>query len=74
MSKVGKILKNHYRTTIIKHGAGSKGVDWGESELNTDIRHEMMLNIIKEKDEMISILDVGCGYGAIYEYINKKKS
>lgn len=72
MSKVGKILKDHYRNTIIKHGAGSKGVDWGESELNTDIRHEMMLNIIKEKDEMISILDVGCGYGAFYEYINKK--
>jgi SAM-dependent methyltransferase len=66
------LLRNHYRRTFLTHGANSRGVDWGENEGNARLRQEMMLKVLRPGHERGSILDVGCGYGALAGVIKER--
>jgi SAM-dependent methyltransferase len=69
---VSNILRDHYKKTFLKHGSTSKGVDWGDKEWAVALRQNNMLEVIRD-NEPASILDVGCGYGALADLINQKK-
>lgn len=68
MNPITKSLKAHYEQTFSKHGACSKGVDWG-IDSDVTLRYHNMLAIINDEEVYApSILDVGCGFGGLYEY------
>jgi len=56
-------IKNYYSNAIKSHGASAKGVDWNGEE-GQILRYKQLLKIIREKNSF-SLLDYGCGYGAI---------
>lgn len=64
-------MRNHYTETFEEFGATSKGVDWGRNE-DLILRYDKILEVIKNKNQEITILDVGCGYGGLYERIKEK--
>lgn len=64
-------MRNHYTETFAEFGATSKGVDWGRDE-DLILRYDKILEVIKNKNKEVTILDVGCGYGGLYERIKEK--
>ena len=65
--------KSAYEKQISNHGFSPRGVFWQSD--NTQVsRFETLIKAIKLSDQSgkISISDFGCGYGALYQYINKK--
>ena len=72
MRKITKDLHDHYRNTFLNHGPTSRGVDWGDKEWAAELRQTKMLEVIKDLPKQpISLLDVGCGYGALAQTIKK---
>lgn len=66
--------QSYYSPKIKEFGASYKGVDWG-SEESQEISFEQIIKIFevgKTKEEQFSVLDYGCGYGALLEYFHKK--
>lgn len=60
-------VEKYYSSKIREHGVSAKGVDWN-SEESQIIRFNQLVKIIAGVND-ISILDYGCGYGALLEYI-----
>lgn len=77
MDPVSRVLGEHYRETFERYGPTSSGVDWG----NHSDRH--MLRVARSLDQVrhrvvdstqpLSLLDVGCGYGATRQFIEEAK-
>lgn len=68
-SRIVNMMEKHYSETFKKYGETSRGVDWGRTE-NAKLRLKKMAEVIlKTPDELITILDIGCGYGAFFEYL-----
>jgi SAM-dependent methyltransferase len=72
MDNITTELKNHYKNKFLQHGPTSRGVDWGKDE-DVLLRHKLMYDVVRNdylpSEGQVSILDVGCGYGAFYEYL-----
>ena len=60
----------HYSKTLETYGASAKGVGWN-SKNSQEIRFNQLINILP--NDSFSILDYGCGYGALYEFIETRK-
>lgn len=72
MHKITSELRRHYSKCFAKYGPTSKGVDWGKVR-DLNVRYDKMLAVIKsEKNTVPSFLDVGCGFGGLYLYAEKK--
>lgn len=69
---VSQLLHDHYKNTILENGPNSRGVDWGSKEWAVKLRQEKMLGVVLKGDISVSILDVGCGYGALLDLIEEK--
>jgi SAM-dependent methyltransferase len=63
----------HYTGTFAKHGASSRGVDWGVWP-DVQIRYGKMLEVIELGATATppSLLDVGCGFGGLLDYSIEK--
>jgi SAM-dependent methyltransferase len=76
MDPITRDLKKHYSKKFEEFGATPKGVDWNRPE-DVELRYDMMLNVIRPetitKNKRGSLLDVGCGYGGLYQYAKEKK-
>jgi SAM-dependent methyltransferase len=61
--------RTHYAGTFAKHGASSRGVDWGVWP-DVHIRYGKMLEVIEPSAAAgaPSLLDVGCGFGGLLDY------
>lgn len=70
MHEITQILKDHYSKTFALFGATPKGVDWGKPE-DVELRYANMLAVIEDRNQKCSLLDVGCGYGGLFEYMGK---
>ena len=66
MTKVSR----YYGDRIDKFGSCPKGVDW-KDESSQKLRFEQLLKIINS-NEPLTINDLGCGYGALYFYLEQK--
>jgi len=67
-------LVEHYEDCFIQHGATPKGVDWPNTQ-DLMTRFEIMLKGLQpllSRKKSIKLLDVGCGYGALFAYLNEK--
>lgn len=60
----------YYNSKIQKFGASPEGVDWnsGQSQI---LRFSILANIIQPFTDF-NIADLGCGYGALLQYLNTK--
>ncbi|MEZ5172430.1 MAG: class I SAM-dependent methyltransferase [Bacteroidia bacterium] len=63
LNKVGK----YYSDKISVHGATPKGVDWN-GEQSQVLRFKQLLRVCDNNDSY-SLLDFGCGYGALLDYL-----
>ncbi len=61
----------HYEACLAQHGDTHLGVDWPKPE-HVDIRHQVMLDVIRGDRPDVSLLDFGCGASHLYEYIQHK--
>lgn len=62
----------HYEECLARHGDTHLGVDWPQAE-HVDIRHQVMLDLIREDSKTVSLLDFGCGTSHLYEYIRREQ-
>ncbi len=60
-------VEKYYAKKLKEFGATSKGVDWN-SEESQKLRFDKLVNIIN-KNSSFSLLDYGCGFGAMYPYL-----
>ncbi|MCC6146852.1 MAG: methyltransferase [Anaerolineaceae bacterium] len=63
-------IRKYFDTTLKTHGPSPRGVDWNTEEAR-DTRFEQLIKIIAPS-QTFSILDYGCGYGALTDYLRKK--
>ncbi|HUH99287.1 MAG TPA: class I SAM-dependent methyltransferase [Anaerolineales bacterium] len=62
-------VKSYFGKRIEQHGASPRGVDWNSAE-SQKTRFDQLLKIIETPS--FSILDYGCGYGALADYMEQK--
>jgi SAM-dependent methyltransferase len=65
----------HYAASFARHGATSRGVDWGEQS-DVDLRYAKMLEVIEPHcatGKPVRVLDVGCGYGGLLDYVKSRR-
>lgn len=68
-----EILSNvasYYTEKLKKFGESPKGVDWNSLDSQL-LRFEQISKVINGLEEF-SINDIGCGYGAFYEFLSNK--
>ena len=71
MSKVPNLdhVKSYFDKRIQEHGASPRGSDWN-SETSQNIRFDQLLKVVETQS--FSLLDYGCGYGALTDYLDAK--
>jgi len=62
-------VAHYYSSKLAEYGENFSGVDWS-SEDGQNLRFQQLCKII-ETDQTFSINDLGCGYGALYDYMNE---
>ena len=63
---------DHYESCLKQHGDNHKGVDWPNQE-DANTRYQVMLDIIKQSSNPVTLLDFGCGASHLYEFIKAQK-
>jgi len=61
--------KMYYDAKLAAHDATPAGVDWNSRE-SQELRFKKLLDFY-DLNQAFSINDIGCGYGALYEYLSK---
>lgn len=61
-------IERYYSNKLAQFGAAPEGVDWNGPESQTK-RFEQLCKLLP-KDESYSVADVGCGYGALLDYLS----
>jgi SAM-dependent methyltransferase len=64
-------IERYYSGKLQQHGATAAGVDW-KSEASQILRFEQLLRIC-EAGRPFSILDMGCGYGALVDELDRRQ-
>ena len=59
-------VKSYFDKRIREHGASPRGSDWN-SETSQNMRFDQLLRVVEV--QTFSILDYGCGYGALADYL-----
>lgn len=60
-------VASYYSDKLTKHGQTPQGVDWN-SEESQQLRFRQLCKIV-DKSEPFSVNDLGCGYGALYDFL-----
>ncbi len=63
-------IRNYFQGCFEKNGESATGVDWN-SPYAQETRFDQLLRVINP-EKPFSILDFGCGYGHLAEYLRKK--
>jgi SAM-dependent methyltransferase len=71
MSKIPNLehVKSYFDRRIQEHGASPRGSDWN-SEASQNTRFDQLLKVVEFPS--FSLLDYGCGYGALADYLVTK--
>ena len=62
-------VKSYFDKRIREHGASPRGSDWN-SETSQNLRFDQLVKVVEST--AFSILDYGCGYGALADYLATK--
>lgn len=63
-------VAGYYTTKLVQHGETPQGVDWNGEESQT-LRFEQLRKIIGTSNHF-TINDLGCGYGALYDFLDHR--
>jgi SAM-dependent methyltransferase len=61
-------VASYYAEKLAEHGDTPRGVDWNGEESQM-VRFTQLCKIIDEKPRNFSLNDLGCGYGALLDYL-----
>lgn len=61
-------VATYYGQKLKKHGDTPRGVDWNSKESQV-LRFQQLSKIISQQKKRFSLADIGCGYGALFEYL-----
>src|SRR2546430_2343109 len=61
-------VERYYTGRLQEHGATAKGVDWSSAESQT-LRFTQLARLWEDQRK-ISVIDFGCGYGALADYLD----
>lgn len=67
---IEKKVADYYTQKMLIFGTSSQGVDWNSKE-SQFLRFQQLCKIIPQPASDFSILDYGCGYGALIEYLKQ---
>ena len=70
LSNTIKKIAHYYSSKVIEYGCNPKGVDWNDAPSQIT-RFVQLLKII-DGNNKFTINDIGCGYGALYEFMKNK--
>lgn len=63
-------VKTYFNKRMQEHGASPRGSDWNSTD-SQYLRFDQLTQVI-EPGEPFSLLDYGCGYGALADYLSEK--
>jgi SAM-dependent methyltransferase len=63
-------VADYYSAKLAEYGATPRGVDWNGEESQI-LRFEQLTKVIRQS-RGFSLNDLGCGYGALYDYLRTK--
>jgi len=61
-------VASYYQECLQQHGETARGVDWNSAD-SQELRYAQLLRIVSDGDEDFSLLDFGCGYGALADML-----
>ncbi len=61
-------VSRYYSDKLAKHGPTPAGVDWKNGE-SQGLRFRQLSRLFRDASESLSVNDLGCGYGAFYDYL-----
>ncbi len=70
--KIQGKVQNYFRQKLETFGSTPRGLDYNSPEA-MEIRFDQLMKIVENPKKHFSIIDYGCGYGAIIDYMIKKK-
>ena len=63
-------VASYYSEKLAQHGETPRGVDWNGEE-SQNLRFEQLCKIVT-KPEVFSLNDLGCGYGALFDFLENQ--
>lgn len=66
-----KEVATYYSEKLAEHGVTPRGVDWNGEE-SQFVRFEQLCKIVDPALSTFSLTDLGCGYGALYDFLVAK--
>lgn len=63
-------VARYYESTLATHGQTPLGVDWNGPD-SQRVRFEQLTRAIIPKADL-SVIDLGCGYGALFDYLSER--
>ncbi len=63
-------VAEYYSAKLAEHGRTPRGVDWNGEE-SQRLRFSQLTKVINETSGF-SLNDIGCGYGALYDYLQER--
>src|SRR5207244_1145964 len=61
-------VERYYSGKFAEHGATAQGVDWNSAE-SQELRFSQLLPVL-DKDSGFTLVDYGCGYGALVQFLD----
>jgi SAM-dependent methyltransferase len=71
LNNIREKLNTYFTEKLAKHGATAKGMDYN-GETAQQVRFAELVKIIRNPAEHFSVLDYGCGYGALFDFLHTK--
>lgn len=71
MDKIISKIEKLYTENIENYGIDSKSVGWPDQKKQF-LRFDKLLEVIDDKDEIITVNDLGCGFGSQFKYMVEK--
>ena len=68
ISSIHQEVATYYAEKLLRHGESARGVDWNGEE--SQLLRFKQLCQIADAGAVYSLNDLGCGYGALYDYIS----
>jgi SAM-dependent methyltransferase len=68
-SAIAQASASYYSARVREHGPTPEGADWNSAASQT-LRFEHLLRIV-DRSKPFAILDYGCGYGAMLDYLRQ---
>ena len=66
-------VADYYSEKLLEHGNTPRGVDWNGADSQI-IRFEQLCKLIDSKASSFSLSDIGCGYGALFDFLSTRYS